>query len=64
MRVLAPGKAQLNQPAFDILELCDGSRNRDRVVADAMTRSLGCTRRDVVEFLAAAELRGWITEGE
>jgi hypothetical protein len=54
----------LNQHAVEILELCDGSRNRDRVVVDAILRSGGSMRAaDVVEFLDAALARGWIVAG-
>ncbi|MDB6084254.1 MAG: pyrroloquinoline quinone biosynthesis peptide chaperone PqqD [Gammaproteobacteria bacterium] len=59
------GKVHLNQHALDILELCDGSRSRDRVVVEAMLRSAGSMRAaDVVEFLEAAQSRGWIIEGK
>jgi hypothetical protein len=61
--VLTGGKVRLNQHALVILELCDGSRSRDRVVVDAMLRSSGTMRAaDVAEFLDAAQARGWITE--
>jgi hypothetical protein len=63
--VLTAGKVHLNQHALAILELCDGSRSRDRVVVDAMLRSAGYMRAaDVVEFLEAAQARGWIVESE
>jgi hypothetical protein len=63
--VATDGKVHLNRHAFTILELCDGSRNRDRVVVDAMLRSAGYMRAaDVVEFLEAAQSRGWIVEGD
>ena len=63
--VLTAGKVHLNRHALAILELCDGSRSRDRVVVDAVLRSAGSLRAaDVVEFLEAAQSRGWITEGE
>lgn len=63
--VLAAGKVRLNQHARAILELCDGTRSRDRVVIDAMLRSYGSMRAaDVVEFLDAAQSRGWIIEAE
>ena len=63
--VLAAGSVHLNQHAMAILELCDGSRSRDRVVVDAMLRAPGALRAaDVVEFLDAAQLRGWIIEAE
>ncbi len=63
--VLTAGKVHLNSHALAILELCDGSRSRDRVVIDAMLRSAGSMRAvDVVEFLDAAQSRGWIIEDE
>jgi hypothetical protein len=60
--VLTEGKVHLNQHALAILELCDGTRTRDRVVVDAMLRSAGMRAADVVEFLEAAASRGWIIE--
>jgi Coenzyme PQQ synthesis protein D (PqqD) len=63
--VLTAGAVHLNQHALAILELCDGSRSRDRVVVDAMMRAPGSLRAaDVVDFLEAAQSRGWIVEGE
>jgi hypothetical protein len=62
--VLSAGKVHLNRYALAILELCDGSRSRDRVVVDAMLRTAGMRAADVVEFLDAAQARGWIIEGE
>jgi hypothetical protein len=50
--------------AFAILELCDGSRSRDQVVVDAMLRSAGTSRADVIAFLEAAKSRGWINESD
>ena len=59
------GNVQLNRHALAILELCDGSRSRDRVVVDAIVRSpRGMRGADVIEFLEAAESRGWIIEEE
>jgi hypothetical protein len=59
------GKVTLNRHALAILELCDGSRSRDRVVVDAVLRSSGTMRAaEVVEFLEAAQSRGWVIEGE
>jgi pyrroloquinoline quinone biosynthesis protein D len=58
---LTAGKVHLNGHALAILELCDGSRSRDGVIADAMQRSTGSLRAaDVADFLEAARLRGWI----
>jgi hypothetical protein len=63
--VLTAGTVHLNQHALAILELCDGSRSRDRVVVDAMMRAPGSLRAaDVVDFLEAAQSRGWIVESE
>jgi hypothetical protein len=63
--LLTAGKVHLNRHALAILELCDGSRSRDRLIVDAMLRSPGSLRAaDVVDFLEAARARGWIVEGE
>jgi pyrroloquinoline quinone biosynthesis protein D len=63
--VLTAGKVHLNKHALAILELCDGSRTRDRVVVDAMLRSPGSLRAaDVVAFLDAAQARGWLIQSE
>jgi hypothetical protein len=63
--VSSAGKVRLNDHAVAILELCDGSRTRDRVVMDAILRSSGAMRAaDVAEFLDAAQSRGWLTDGE
>jgi hypothetical protein len=63
--VSSAGKVRLNEHAVAILELCDGSRTRDRVVMDAILRSSGVMRAaDVAEFLDAARSRGWLTDGD
>ena len=63
--VVARGKVRLNRQALAILELCDGSRSRDRVVVDAMLGAAGSMHApDVVEFLDAAQSRGWIVDVE
>jgi hypothetical protein len=63
--VSSAGKVPLNEHAVVILELCDGSRTRDRVVMDAILRSSGAMRAvDVAEFLNAAQSRGWLTDDE
>jgi len=63
LSVLSAGKVALNQNALAILELCDGSRSRERVVVDAVLGSAGSMRAgDVAEFLDAAQARGWIME--
>jgi hypothetical protein len=61
--VSTAGKVRLNEHAVAILELCDGSRSRERVVMDAILRSSGGMRAaDVAEFLDAARSRGWLIE--
>jgi hypothetical protein len=63
--VSSAGKVRLNDYAVAILELCDGSRTRDRVVMDAILHSSGAMRAaDVAEFLDGAQSRGWLTDGE
>ena len=66
-KVLLPsaGIVHLNRHALAILELCDGSRSRDRVIVDAILRSPATLRAaDVVQFLDAARARGWIVDSE
>jgi len=64
LQVMSAGKVRLNQQALAILELCDGSRSRDRVVMDAILHSSGSMRAaDVAEFLDAAQARGWLIDG-
>ena len=57
------GKVQLNQMAAAILRLCDGSRDREDVVAEVVRSSHPHTRPvEIIEFLDAARARGWIDE--
>ena len=57
------GAVQLNQIAAVILQLCDGSRAREDVVAEVVRRSHPDTRAaEIIEFLEAARARGWIDE--
>ena len=57
------GKVQLNRMAASILRLCDGSRNREDVVAEVVRRSNQQARAtEIVEFLEVARARGWINE--
>ena len=57
------GKVQLNRTAGAILLLCDGSRDREEIIAEVVRRSFGQTRAtEIVEFLDAARARGWISE--
>lgn len=61
--VFSGGKVQLNRSAVAILELCNGSRDREKLVAELQQRSAGSARTtDVAEFLDAAKARGWIIE--
>ena len=57
------GQVQLNRIAAAILQLCDGSRDRDGVVAEVVRRSHPRTRAaEIIEFLDVARARGWIDE--
>ena len=57
------GNVQLNRMAETILLLCDGSRDREGVVAEVVRRSDPHTRAvEIIEFLDAARARGWIDE--
>lgn len=62
--LLSPnGPVQLNRTAAAILRLCDGSRDREGVVAEVVRRSNPHTRAaEIIEFLDAARSRGWIDE--
>jgi pyrroloquinoline quinone biosynthesis protein D len=62
--ICADGKVQLNSGAVAILRLCDGSRNRDAIVAELMRGShRHALALEIVEFLDAAFARGWIEHG-
>lgn len=57
------GNVQLNRMAAAILRLCDGSRDRENVVAEVVRRSQPHTRaKEITEFLDVARARGWIDE--
>lgn len=57
------GKVQLNEAAVAILRLCDGSRTREAIVAEATQVAGGGTlTADIIEFLDVARSRGWIVE--
>jgi len=59
--VCAGGKVQLNSAAVAILRLCDGSRDRNGIVAELMRDShRHALAGEIVEFLDAARARGWI----
>lgn len=61
MLVLPDGKVQLNDGAYAILRLCDGSRTRTQIVSEA-ARHDDALMADIGEFLEAARTRGWIVE--
>ena len=57
------GNVQLNNMAAAILRLCDGSRDREGLVAEVVRRANPHTRAvEIIEFLDAAHARGWIDE--
>jgi coenzyme PQQ biosynthesis protein PqqD len=57
------GRVHLNETAVTILELCDGSRNRDRIVRHLMRDSQRSELAgEVRDFLDAAQAQGWIVE--
>ncbi len=57
------GTVQLNASAAEILELCDGTRTREEIIAHILPRhSDPALAGDVHEFLDAARRRGWIIE--
>jgi pyrroloquinoline quinone biosynthesis protein D len=57
------GNVQLNRIAAAILRLCDGSRDREGVVAEVVRGTHPHTRADeIIEFLDVARARGWIDE--
>jgi coenzyme PQQ biosynthesis protein PqqD len=61
--VCADGKVQLNGSAASILKLCDGTRDRDSIVAQLVQESQRTSlAREIVEFLEVARARGWIVE--
>lgn len=61
--VCRTGRVQLNGSAVAILRLCDGSRNREELVAELTSRSRAHTlAADIVAFLDVARARGWLIE--
>lgn len=57
------GTVPLNQSAAELLELCDGTRSFDEVVAQfvAQPGNAGLAD-DARDFLEAARQRGWVIE--
>jgi pyrroloquinoline quinone biosynthesis protein D len=61
--VCPDGKVHLNRIAAAILRLCDGSHDRDGLVAEVVRSSSPQARAaEIIEFLDAARARGWIDE--
>jgi hypothetical protein len=59
--VCADGKVQLNSGAAAILQLCDGSRDRESIVTELMRDSdRHALAVEIFEFLDAAQASGWI----
>lgn len=57
------GTVQLNGSAAAILELCDGTRTPEEIIAEFLAQgSHPELAEDVREFLDAALQRGWIVE--
>ncbi len=57
------GPVRLNESAAAILELCDGTRTREAIVARIVHSKDDSLADDVRDFLDAAHRRGWIVEG-
>jgi len=60
--IASTGPVRLNESAAEILELCDGTRTREGIVARIVRSKDDSLARDVREFLDAARRRGWIVE--
>ena len=56
------GPVRLNASAAAILELCDGTRTREEIIAQTVGSGSEGLAGDVREFLDAASRRGWIIE--
>jgi pyrroloquinoline quinone biosynthesis protein D len=63
MLICNGAKVQLNAGAEAILSLCDGSRTREQLVAEAsQSEPNGPLASDINAFLDAARSRGWIVD--
>ena len=52
---------ELNGPAAEILQLCDGTRNLDEITAELEAKfETSGLRNDIQELLEAALKNGWI----
>ena len=57
------GPVRLNEAAAAILELCDGTRTREGIIARVVRlKNDDSLADDVRDFLDAARRRGWIVE--
>ena len=57
------GMVELNQSSAEILKLCDGSRNLDKIVTDLEEKfQAHGLKNDITQFLEIALNNGWITE--
>lgn len=55
------GMVELNGPAAEILQLCDGSRDIDSIVDELETKfEMSGLRPDIEDLLEAALKNGWI----
>lgn len=57
------GMVELNESSAEILKLCDGTRNLDKIVAE-LEQKFETTglKEDVTEFLEIALENGWIRQ--
>ncbi|PKM11150.1 MAG: pyrroloquinoline quinone biosynthesis peptide chaperone PqqD [Gammaproteobacteria bacterium HGW-Gammaproteobacteria-3] len=57
------GMVELNQSSAEILKLCDGSRNLERIIAD-LEQKFETTglKDDITGFLEVALKNGWIQQ--
>jgi pyrroloquinoline quinone biosynthesis protein D len=57
------GAIPLNETAAALLELCDGTRSLDEVIAQFVARAGNADlASDARDFLEAARQRGWVVE--
>lgn len=57
------GMVELNQSSAEILKLCDGSRNLDKIVADLEEKFFTSNLTDdIINFLNIALQNGWIQQ--
>jgi pyrroloquinoline quinone biosynthesis protein D len=62
-RLLSPkGSIQVNETAATILELCNGKRTAEEIVAHVLSTRDDSLANDVRAFLEAAQRRGWIVK--